>query len=132
MVADGTNGVTITLEGMPVRATRNGTMQNQEIDWPGLGHEAKLEALMENTPWTLVGPYNGPWALFQLFYQADSWQLVGDSLRAGWTLRTARQGVSLPGGGAPKIVVNVFPAAKAAILKSGYLSGMQCVSDAAR
>jgi type VI secretion system protein ImpL len=132
MVADGTNGVTITLESTPVRAIRGGTSQNQEIDWPGAGHEAKLEAQLGNTPWTLVGPYTGPWALFQLFYDADSWQQVGDSARAEWTLRTGRQGVSLPGGGSPKIMVNVLPAAKAVVLRRGYLGAMQCGGDAAR
>lgn len=131
IIADGTNGVTITLESTPVRATRN-TAQNQEIDWPGAGHDAKLEAQIGNTPWTLVGPYNGPWALFQLFYDADSWQQVGDSLRAEWSLRTGRQGIALPGGGTPKIMVNVIPAAKAVVLRRGYLSAMQCGGEAAR
>jgi type VI secretion system protein ImpL len=131
MMADGTNGVTITLEGTPVRATRNNT-QNTEIDWPSPSHEARLEALLGNVPMTLVGAYNGPWALFQLFYDADMWQQLGDSARAEWTPRTARQGISLPGGGALKIMVNVFPAAKATILKKGYLGAMRCVSDPAR
>jgi type VI secretion system protein ImpL len=131
MVADGTNSTTITLESTPVRATRN-SAQIQLVEWPALGHEAKLEAQLGNLPVTLVGPYNGPWAMFQLFYDADAWQQVGDSARAEWTLRTGRQGISLPGGAALKVMVNVFPAAKAAILKRGYLGGMDCVSEPAR
>ena len=131
MLADGTNGVTVTLEGTPVRVTRN-LGQNQEIDWPSTTHEAKLEAQLGNLPVTLVGPYNGPWAMFQLFYDADAWQQLGDSARAEWTLRTGRQGVSLPGGGALKVMVNVVPASKAAVLKRGYLGGVACISEPAR
>jgi type VI secretion system protein ImpL len=131
MVAAGTNSTTITLESTPVRATPNAA-QIQLVEWPSAGHEAKLEAQLGNLPVTLGGPYNGPWAMFQLFYDADSWQTAGDSARAEWTLRTGRQGISLPGGAALKVTVNVFPAAKAAILKRGYLSGAGCESEPAR
>ena len=131
MVADGTTSTTITLESTPIRATRN-SAQIQVVDWPATTHEAKLEAQLGNLPVTLVGPYNGPWSMFQLFYDADSWQQVGDSARAEWTLRTGRQGISLPGGAALKVMVNVFPASKAVILKRGFAGGMDCISEPAR
>lgn len=131
MLADGTTLVTVTLEGTPVRATRSNS-QRQEIDWPAPTHEAKLEAQLGNQPITLVGPFVGPWALFQLFHEADSWQQVGDSARAEWTPHTGRQGISLPNGAALRVMVNVYPASKAAVLKRGYFGGTDCSGDVAR
>src|SRR4029077_14103273 len=62
IVADGTNGVSITLEGSELRATKT-LAQQQSIDWPAATHEARLSAQLGTLQATLIGPYNGPWAL---------------------------------------------------------------------
>src|SRR6185436_8734053 len=75
MLSEGTTGVVVTAEGDVVRATRN-SLQSTRIDWPApANHEAKLAVQLGSpTEITLVGPYSGTWALFQMFYGADSWQ----------------------------------------------------------
>jgi hypothetical protein len=70
--------------------------------------------------------------MFQLFYTADSWVTVGDTVRAEWTLRSGSQAASLPNGAMLKIDVDLVPAAAGAILRKGFLSGMDCSGDAAR
>ncbi|HEY7237355.1 MAG TPA: ImcF-related family protein [Gemmatimonadaceae bacterium] len=131
IVADGTNGVSIMLEGDEVRATKT-LAQQQRIDWPAATHDAKLSAQLGTLQATLVGPYSGPWAMFQLFYAADNWQPIGTAMRAEWSLRSGTQGISLPGGAALKVSVDVSPASAAAVLKRGYLAGAECTGDAAR
>jgi type VI secretion system protein ImpL len=128
---EGTNLVTVTLEGDDIRATKS-LSQQQRVDWPAANHDAKLTVQLSSLQATIAGPFNGPWALFQLFYAADSWQPVGASTRAEWMLRSGSQGISLPGGAALKVSVDVTPASAATILRRGYFAGAQCSGDAAR
>jgi type VI protein secretion system component VasK len=128
--SDGASAVAIQLEGDVVRSSRN--VQSQRIDWPAVNHEARLSAQLGTVEVNLIGPFNSPWALFQLFYAADSWQQAGTAARAEWTLRTGAQGISLPSGAALKVAVDVTPAASAVVLRKGYFSGMECGSDVAR
>jgi type VI protein secretion system component VasK len=129
-LSDGTSAVAIMLEGDNVRSSRN--VMSQRIDWPAVNHEARLSAQIGSADWNLVGPFNSPWAMFQLFYAADSWQPIGNALRAEWNLRSGSQGISLPSGAALKISVDVVPATSAVILRKGFLSAMTCPSEAAR
>ena len=129
-LSDGTSAVAIQLEGDVVRSSRN--LQSQRIDWPAVNHEARLSAQIGTTEMNLIGPYNNPWALFQLFYAADSWLQVGSAARAEWTPRTGAQGISLPNGAALKVAVDVTPAASAVILRKGFFSGAECGGEVAR
>ena len=129
-LSDGTSAVSIMLEGETVRSSRN--VMTQRIDWPATNHEARLSAQFGATELTLIGPFNGPWALFQLFYAADAWLPVGQALRAEWMPRTGAQGASLANGAALKVQVDVLPANAAVILRKGYFAGAQCSGEAAR
>ena len=129
-LSTGTTAVTATLEGDAIRSA--GNVHSQRVDWPSANHEARLSAQIGSTDLNIVGPFNSPWAMFQLFYTADSWVTVGDTLRAEWTLRSGSQAASLPNGAMLKIDVDLVPAAAGAILRKGFLSGMDCSGDAAR
>jgi len=129
-LSSGTTAVTATLEGDPIRSA--GNVHSQRVDWPSANHESRLSAQIGSADLNIVGPFNGPWAMFQLFYTADSWITVGDTLRAEWTLRSGSQGISLPNGSALKVDVDLVSATAGAILRKGFLSGMDCSGDAAR
>ena len=129
-LTEGTTSVTVHLEDDVVRSS--GNLQSRRVDWPGAKHDAKLSAQLGGTEATIVGPYAGSWALFQLFYDADAWQPAGSAMRAEWSLRTRGQGISLPGGAALKVAVDVSPANVATVLRRGYFVGVDCGGDAAR
>jgi len=131
LFAEGTNGVQLTLEGQTIDVSRT-VSRRQTIDWPAINHEAKLVAQLGSLNATLVGPYSGPWAMFQLFHGADSWQQVADTSRAEWVLRSGAQGISLPGGAPLKVSVDITPARAAAVLNKSFFAGMECVGEAAR
>jgi type VI protein secretion system component VasK len=131
ILTEGTNATAVTIEGQTIQTTKQ-LSGKQFMDWPGANHEAKLSVQLGTLSATLVGPYSGPWAMFQLFYAADSWQQIADTSRAEFVLRSGTQGISLPGGGALKVSVDVSPARAATILKQSFFSpGMECVSQAA-
>jgi len=128
--AEGTNGVQLMLEGDLVEATRNLT-RTQTIDWPAPNHDARLSVILGSLQANLIGPYSGPWALFQVFYAADSWQQAGPVSRAEWILRSGTQGISLPGGAPLKVSVEVSPVNAASVLHRNYFAGVGC-GEAAR
>jgi len=127
---EGTNGVQLMLEGGTVTATKAMTL-TQTIDWPSPNQTARLSVILGSIQANLIGPYSGPWSMFQLFYAADNWQVVGPVSRAEFNLRSGTQGISLPGGAALKVVVDVTPFAAANVLHRSYFAGVYC-GDAAR
>ena len=131
LFSDGTNGVQLQLEGDVVEAKGNNLSYTRTIDWPAPTHDARLSVLLGTLQANLVGPYNGPWATFQIFFAADSWQQVGQVSRAEWILRSGTQGISLPGGAPLKVSVEVSPLNAANVLHRSYFSGVSC-GDAAR
>ena len=129
--SEGTNGVQLQLEGDLVEVKGNNLAYTRTIDWPGTTHDGRLSVLLGGLQANVVGPFNGPWAMFQIFYAADSWQLVGQVSRAEWILRSGTQGISLPGGAPLKVTVEVTPVTAANVLHRSYFSGISC-GDAAR
>ncbi|MDQ2667519.1 MAG: hypothetical protein M3Z05_16100 [Gemmatimonadota bacterium] len=80
----------------------------------------------------MVGPYSGPWAVFQLFNAADEWRQVPAGYRVGWELATRAQRVTLPGGQSAKIVVQIDNGPAATVLRKGFFAGSQCSGDIAQ
>ncbi len=85
------SSVSLSIDGDVVKSSAGGNVSSARFDWPGAGHESKLSALLGTTEVTLVGPYTGPWAVFQLFAVADEWKPVPNGNRVGWELGTRAQ-----------------------------------------
>jgi len=122
--------VSITLDGPPVQTTAGGNLGSGRIDWPGAQHEAKLSGGQPGQERTLVGPFSGPWAVFQLFSAADDLTRVGSSVNVSWDL-SARRGAA-PGGA--KVVVQILTAGpEVTVLKKGFLAASDvCSTDIAK
>jgi type VI secretion system protein ImpL len=126
------SSVSISLDGEVIRSTVNGNSSSARIDWPAAGHEAKLSAGNGGPDLTMVGPYSGPWAVFQLFNAADEWRQVPTGYRVGWELATRGQRVTLPGGQGAKIVVQIDNGPAATVLRKGFFAGATCSGDIAQ
>lgn len=126
--------VAVSLDGEVVRSSLNGNQASARIDWPGAGHEAKLAAGLGSTEATVVGPFTGPWAVFQLFAAADEWKSVPNGYRVGWEIGTRGQRAVLTGGGGAKVIVQVLDAGgpTSAMLRKGFFAGSDCSGDIAR
>ncbi len=130
--SDPFSSVSISLDGEVVRSTTSGNVSSARIDWPSAGREAKLSAGNGGPDLTMVGPYSGPWAVFQLFNAADEWRQVPAGYRVGWELATRAQRVTLPGGQSAKIVVQIDNGPAATVLRKGFFAGSQCGGDIAQ
>jgi type VI secretion system protein ImpL len=124
--------VMLSLDGEPIRSSASGNISQARIDWPGSAHEAKLTAGIGAAEVTLVGPYSGPWAVFQLFAVADEWRSVPNGYRVGWELTTRTQRAALAGGGGAKAVAQIEPPAAATVLRRGAFAGAECAGDIAK
>jgi type VI secretion system protein ImpL len=132
-VADELPSVSVSLDGNVVRSTKGGNIETARIDWPGPQHEAKLSANIGGQELTMVGPFTGTWAVFQLFNQADSWNPAGNGYRVGWDLATRTQRATTSSGASAKIVVQLVDAgAVASALRKGFFAGADCGGDIAR
>jgi type VI protein secretion system component VasK len=132
MPGDPFSSVSVSLDGEVVRSSTGGNVETARIDWPGGQHEAKLSAGNAGPEITMVGPYAGPWAVFQLFNAADDWKPAGNGYRVGWELATRTQRATTATGVAAKIIVQIDAGPAATVLKKGFFAGSECGGDIAR
>jgi type VI secretion system protein ImpL len=127
------DAVTIRVEGIDIRASRNGNSLQQTIEWPSVSHETRLSEQITGYDATFGGPFNSLWALFQLFYGADSWQQINPTtMRADFVARSGAQATTSNGGNQLRVSVNVGPIAVAQLLHRSYFAGISCPSEPAR
>ena len=124
--------VAITVNGEVVRSSANGNIESAVIDWNGAPREAKLSAASGGAEFVIAGPFNGPWATFQLFYAADDWQPTQNGYRVGWGLSTQGQRVAASNGRGAKVVVQIDGAPAGLVLRRNAFSGSECSGDIAK
>lgn len=127
------SSVTLTIDGEIIRSSTNGNMSTISIDWPRVGRDVKLSAGSGGTEPFTVGPFTGPWALFQLFNNADDqWRPVGSAYRVGWDVGTRAQRAASTAPGARITIEVTNVGAASAVLKKGFFTGADCSGDIAR
>ena len=120
--------VSLTVDGELFRSSVNGNMATARLDWPNAGKETKLTTVLGTTEVPVAGPFNGTWALFQLFGQATDWRAgtKPGSIRVGWELTARNQRGQF-------VVVQLNDATAAAtVLRRGLFSGSSCTGDIAQ
>src|SRR5262249_10498153 len=132
VAGDPFSSVSVALDGEIVRSAMNGNVETARIDWPGGRHEARLAASNGGQELTMVGPYSGTWAVFQLFNAADDWKAAGNGYRVGWELSTRTQRATTATGASAKIVVQVDGGPASTVLRRGFFVGADCSGDIAR
>jgi hypothetical protein len=132
MPGDAFRSVSVSLDGEVVRSSANGNTETARIDWPGAQHEAKLSAGNGGPELTMVGPYSGPWAVFQLFGAADDWKPAGNAFLVGWELATRTQRATTARGTAARITVQVDAGTAALVLRKGFFAGTDCTGNIAQ
>jgi type VI secretion system protein ImpL len=129
--SEGIQRLTLRLDGQELKSTGAGGQQ-ASFTWPGRGaREARLAG-------SLGGPelgwlsYDGLWAVFRLFAEAERWQPSGSGFSFEWVPKTSGQPMRL-GDGRP-LTVRYFldMGTSAPIFQRNYLAGFQCVSQAAQ
>ncbi|WP_321476564.1 ImcF-related family protein [uncultured Paludibaculum sp.] len=131
--AEGIQSLSLTLDGQSLKSTSAGGQQSS-FQWPGLrAREARLAGSLGGTELGFLS-YNGLWAVFRFFGDADKWQASGSGYNFEWVPRQGQSGQPMTLSTGKPLTVRYFldMGTTAPIFQKNYLSGFQCVSQAAQ
>jgi type VI protein secretion system component VasK len=131
--AEGMKSVTLSLDGQVLKAAGAGG-ESKDFTWPGTGvRAAKLSGSLGGPELGFI-TYDGLWAAFRFFGDADRFQASGSAYTLQWVPRQGQAGqpMRLDSGKALALPFLLDLKGAPPIFQKGYLSGFQCVSDVAR
>jgi hypothetical protein len=103
--------------------------------WPGSGSQAvKLTGKFGGGPELAFATYDGLWAAFDFFADADRWQTNGNVHKLDWVIRQGRAAkpLTLPDGSPLTVTFELEMPNAAPVFQKGFLSGMGCVARVAQ
>jgi type VI secretion system protein ImpL len=106
----------------------------RQFTWPGTTAQGvRLTVKISGGSELGFPSYDGLWAVFHFFADADRWQQTGSTYNIGWTLRVAGgRPVTAPSGKPVTVQFDLDTLGAPPILQKGYLSTLQCVSSVAK
>ncbi|MGA2116363.1 MAG: ImcF-related family protein [Bryobacteraceae bacterium] len=131
--AEGLKSVTLSLDGQVLKAAGAGG-ESKDFTWPGSSvRAAKLSGSLGGPELGFI-TYDGLWAAFRFFGDADRFQASGAAYTLQWVPRQGQAGqpMRLDSGKALALPFLLDLKGAPPIFQKGYLSGFQCVSDVAR
>lgn len=131
--AEGLQSVTLTLDGQVLHASGKGGVTH-EFTWPGTTQQAARLSGSLGGPELGFISYDGLWAAFRFFGDADRFQENGNTYILEWVPRqgVSAQPIRLPNGKTLTLPFSLDLKGAPPIFKKGYLAGLQCVSQVAR
>jgi len=131
--SEGVQSLTLQLDGQTLKSTGAGGGQAQFL-WPGQrAREAKLTGSLGGPEFGFLS-YEGLWAVFRFFGDADRWQSAGGGYNFDWVPRQGQSGQPMTVSGGRPLTVRYFldMGTTAPIFQKNYLTGFNCVSQAAQ
>ena len=131
--AEGMKSVTLSLDGQVLKSAGGGG-EAKDFTWPGTSvRGAKLSGSLGGPELGFI-TYDGLWAAFRFFGDADRFQASGSGYTLQWVPRQGQAGqpMRLDSGKALALPFQLDLKGAPPIFQKGYLSGFQCVSDVAR
>jgi len=131
--AEGLKSVTLSLDGQ-VLASSGAGGESKDFTWPGSSvRGAKLAGNLGGGDFSFI-TYDGLWAAFRFFGDADRFQASGSGYTLQWVPRQGQAGqpMRLDNGKALALPFLLDLKGAPPIFQKGYLSGFACVSEVAR
>lgn len=131
--AEGLKSVTLSLDGQVLKADAKGG-QFQDFTWPGASaHAANLSGSLGGAELGFI-TYDGLWAVFRFFGDADRFQASGSNYTLQWVPRQGQSGQPIRLDSGKSLMLPFLLDLKGAppVFQKGYLSGFNCVSEVAR
>lgn len=126
VLSDAIPSVTLSIDGQATRFTKGAEAPKAYV-WSGAsGREARISGQLGTMEANLIGPYTGTWAVFHLFYDAETFRPQGSTYLLEWAIRTGGRQATLPDGTPIKIVFELNMGALPPVLRKGELGGMRC------
>lgn len=133
LAAEGMRGVTLTLDGQTLKGSGKGG-EARDFTWPGSSQRgANLSGNLGGGDLGFI-VYDGLWAAFRFFGDADRFAESGNTYRLEWVPRQGQSGQPMTIGGGKPLTIPFQLDLKGAppIFRKGYLSSLNCVSEVAR
>ncbi|MEP7354106.1 MAG: ImcF-related family protein [Acidobacteriota bacterium] len=131
--SEGLRGITLRLDGQILRSTAR-INQSMDFTWPGgATRGALLAGNMGGSDLSFI-TYEGLWAAFRFFGDADRFQSAGNVYNLQWVPRQGQSGqpIRLDNNKTLSLPFNLDMKGAPPIFQKGYLNGFQCVSNVAR
>jgi type VI secretion system protein ImpL len=131
LASEGIQSMSLRLDGQVITYS-GGNAQPRQFSWPGPSREARATVKFGSTDleWS---NYDGPWAVFQFFGDAERWQRgagTGHSLE--WMIRAGRKPMTLPNGNPLMVRFELDMGALPPVFQKGYFASLACVAEVAR
>lgn len=131
-LSDAIPSVTFAVDQQVARFTAAANDPNPFVWTPTATSTARLAGQFGGSDVTFLGPYQGPWALFRLFHQAERWTPNGSSHTVEWTIRTQGQAMTLADGTPVHVIVDLNLGSVPPIFQRGWFDSMRCVGTVAQ
>ncbi|HEU4563189.1 MAG TPA: ImcF-related family protein [Gemmatimonadaceae bacterium] len=126
VLTQGVSDLSVTVEGQTMSFS-NKKPETRQFSWTGAATgNAEMAAEIGKTDFKVLA-YQGPWAVFQMFNQADRWQSMGNVHTVEWVVRTGGQPMTLKDGTQVKVAFEVNLGGGPPVLRKDYFSGLRCV-----
>ncbi|HEX6534378.1 MAG TPA: ImcF-related family protein [Gemmatimonadaceae bacterium] len=130
VLAQGMSDLAVTIEGQTMEFSKKA--ETRQFSWTGSASgNAALSGKIGKTDFKVLA-FQGPWAVFEMFNQADRWQTMGNVHTVEWVVRTGGQPMTLKDGTQVKVAFEVNLGSAPPVLRKGYFAGLHCVSRVAR
>jgi type VI secretion system protein ImpL len=130
----GVQSLRLTIDRQALNVDR-GKQSSMTFVWTGGGpQDVKLTGKFGGGPDLAFASYEGLWAAFEFFGDADRWQTLGSVHRLDWVLRQGRAAkpLTLPDGSPLTVSFELEMPGAAPVFQKGFLSGMGCVARVAQ
>ena len=126
-------GLDMNIDGQPLTYT-GGNAPFKPFIWPGTTAQGvRLTVKISGGSELGFPSYEGLWAVFHFFADADRWQQTGPNYNIEWVLRVAGgRPVTAPNGKPVTVQFDLDTLGAPPILQKGYFSSLQCVSSVAK
>ncbi|MBI3278978.1 MAG: hypothetical protein HYZ57_03950 [Acidobacteria bacterium] len=129
--SEGFSKVTLVIDGQTLDAAGSGGPAKQLV-WQGGGtHGARLSGKFGGQDLTLPG-YDGLWAAFRLFNDAERWEPAGAGYNLDWIIRFGGRAMTTSSGNPLAARFFLDLGGTPAFFRKGALAGIRCVSQVAR
>ncbi|MCC6859264.1 MAG: hypothetical protein IT158_11920 [Bryobacterales bacterium] len=129
--AEGIRSVRLSVDNVSLNVTSG--PQTATFQWPGSGNQqVSLAGQFGGDPALTFTSYQGLWAVFRFFGEADRWQAAGNLDRLEWVPRQGRAArpLTLPDG--RPLTVRYDLQAPAPVFRKDFLAGLACAPRVAR
>ncbi|MBK9169027.1 MAG: hypothetical protein IPM24_16365 [Bryobacterales bacterium] len=125
IASDPVQRITLNIDGVTAQY-QGAAGQPAQFVWPGAAVQgARVSGQLGGAELDILN-YQGPWAVFRLFHEAEGWRAAGNVYAGEWAPRTSGQPM-MSGGKQVKIPFEINLGNAPPVFQKGYFAGLVCV-----